>query len=85
MPPGLHIIGSGDQPCWSSFRFDVGILGTVIVRILVLACSIRVLVEILVVVAVVVATVVGAIFPVLGRVSASIQSVRVLGTQWEQT
>jgi hypothetical protein len=69
----------------SSFRFDVGILGTVIVRILVLACSIGVLVEIIVVVAVVVATVVGAIFSVLGRASASIQSVRVLGTRWEQT
>ena len=79
MPPGLHIIGSGDQSCWSSFRFDVGILGTVIVRILVLACSIGVLVEILVVVAVVVATVVGAIFPYwAGRLRQS----RVFGS-WE--
>ena len=85
LPPGLHIIGSGDQYCWSSFRFDVGILGTVIVRILVLACSIGVLVEILVVVAAVVATFVGAILSVLGRASASIQSVRVPGTRREQT
>ena len=71
----------------SSFRFVVEIEGTIIVRILVLARTIGIIVNILVVVGVVVATIVGTMFSfsVLGRVSASIQCIRVPGTRREQT